>query len=221
MSDETTKRDNLCGGCGRVLNARRNAYNWSTRRFCSEECKEHFLTTSTRDRCPECDGDLYTKGEVRAKGRPKRFCSSECKTAFNTRRERRALQLYDLTMGRRYDTDDPLHHALDTTIRRLRDQWHRDDSPKHRPRKKTWYGWHHLVPNDLLAQPAAAPPSTRPDDPDREAHLEEVRAMKAALAIRTSELIDQPVPLERQGPPRPLAMSQSPSIVVQKRKRDS
>lgn len=150
--DEAAQHANQCPGCGGVLRARQNGWNWSTRRFCSQECRDKFLTTSTKHKCPECDGQLYAKGEVRTKGRPKRFCSETCKTTFNMRRERRALELYDLMMGRRHDIDDPLHGQLDATIRRLRERWDREDRPKNRPARRTWYDWHRHVPQDLASK---------------------------------------------------------------------
>ena len=151
MFDAGTGHDNQCPGCGQTLRARQNGWNWSTKRFCSEECRERYLTTSTRGLCPECDRSLYAKGETRSNGRPKRFCSETCKTSFNTRREQRALVLYDLMMGRRHDKDHPLHGKLDTTITRLRAKWDREDRPKNRPARRTWYDWHRHVPEDLSA----------------------------------------------------------------------
>ena len=218
-----------CPGCNDVLPARQNAYNWSTQRFCSEECRDRYLTMSNLNRCPECDGPLYARGEVRSKGRPKRFCSSTCKTRFNTRRESRALELYDLVMGRRNDTDHHLHRQLDATIRRLRDGWHREDHPKERPAKRTWYDWERYVPADLKAkarqeaEEAARPPDPYQSAPPQFAHIAEWRHWRREAMA--TEAPSEPRPIEQFVPPRPLRLkgvvgptSKDP-VIVQKRNR--
>lgn len=205
-----------CPGCGGIIQT--GADEWGHQRkpsqFCNDDCRDAYRKTSKRNVCPECAGPIYAKGDTRTQGRPKRFCSEKCKNTFDSRRESRAVQLYDLMMGKRREQEAPDWDKIQRTINRLRDQWDREDyRPALGERQKTWYDWQRLIPEDLLAEDIPKPEPVYIPNPD-------VERIKGAWLAAKDALNAQPKPPaspENQAATEPHPLKSKPSVFALKR----